>query len=41
VDYRKKNAGVRGTYLTLPQAVYITPITQGALFGFRRERQDQ
>jgi hypothetical protein len=28
-------------YLTLPQAVYVTPITQGALFGFTRESWDQ
>jgi hypothetical protein len=27
---------MRGTYMTLSQAVYVTPITQGALFAFPR-----
>jgi hypothetical protein len=35
VDFRKKNGGARGTYMTLPQAIYVTRITQGALFGFQ------
>jgi len=28
---------VRGLYLTLDQAAYLTPISQGALFAFPRE----
>jgi hypothetical protein len=28
-------APVDGTYLTLEQMVYVTPIVQGALFAFR------
>jgi hypothetical protein len=28
--------GMRGTYMTLDQAVYVTPRTQGALFAFPR-----
>jgi hypothetical protein len=27
---------MRGTYMTLDQAVYVTPILQGALFAFPR-----
>jgi hypothetical protein len=28
---------MRGTYMTLDQAVYVTPILQGALFSFPRQ----
>jgi hypothetical protein len=28
---------MRGTYMTLEQAVYVTRITQGALFALPRE----
>ncbi len=34
--YRQAHSGERGTYMTLAQAVYVTPRTQGALFGFPR-----
>lgn len=34
--HRWKVGGVRGTYLTLAQAAYITPILQGVLFAFPR-----
>jgi hypothetical protein len=27
---------MRGTYMTLDQAVYVTPIIQGAIFAFPR-----
>jgi hypothetical protein len=27
--------GERGLYMTLPQSVYVTRITQSALFGFQ------
>jgi hypothetical protein len=28
---------MRGTYMTLDQAVYVTPIIQGAIFGLPRQ----
>ncbi len=33
-----QGAAVRGSYLTLSQAVYVTPRTQGPLFAFPRTR---
>jgi hypothetical protein len=39
-EYRSKMANLRGTYMTLDQAVYITPLIQGAIFAFPREGQD-
>ena len=33
-EYRRETGGEKGLYMTLDQAVYITPIIQGALFGF-------
>jgi len=35
-EQRRKSGGVRGTYLTLSQGVYVTPIVQGGIFGFPR-----
>jgi hypothetical protein len=35
--YRSKTGGMRGTYMTLDQAVYVTPTIQGAIFGFPGE----
>jgi hypothetical protein len=35
-ESRWKTYGVRGTYMTLSQAVYITPIVQGGIFGLPR-----
>ncbi len=32
--YRGGKGGDQGTYMTLDQAVYVTPVVQGALFGF-------
>jgi len=37
-EYRRQYQGVRGPYLTLPQAVYITPLEQGAIFAFEKRR---
>jgi hypothetical protein len=28
---------MRGSYMTLKQMIYVTPIIQGAIFGFPRE----
>jgi len=28
---------MRGTYMTLDQVVYVTPIIQGAIFAFPRQ----
>jgi hypothetical protein len=28
---------MRGTYMTLDQAAYVTPVLQGALFAFPRQ----
>ncbi len=36
-EHRRRVGGMRGTYMTLDQAVYVTPILQGAIFGFPRE----
>jgi len=36
--HRARVGGKRGTYLTLSQAVYVTPILQGSLFAFPRSR---
>ncbi len=30
------STGARGTYLTLPQAIYVTRVVQSALFAFPR-----
>ncbi len=32
---------MRGTYMTLSQAAYITPIIQGAIFAFPRPGSKQ
>jgi len=37
-DHRRRLGGMRGTYLTLSQAAYVTPILQGSLFAFARPR---
>jgi hypothetical protein len=34
--YRFQKGGGPGTYLNLSQCVYITPLTQGPLFGFKK-----
>jgi hypothetical protein len=36
--YRRQVKGVRGSYLTLPQAVYVIPLEQGALFTWEKRR---
>jgi hypothetical protein len=36
-EHRSHTGGMRGTYMTMGQAVYVTPILQGALFGFPRQ----
>jgi hypothetical protein len=36
-EYRGRSGGMRGTYMTLDQAVYVTPIIQGAIFAFPRQ----
>jgi hypothetical protein len=35
-EHRRRAGGMRGTYMTLDQAVYVTPMIQGAIFAFRR-----
>jgi hypothetical protein len=35
-EYRRTHNGVRGSYMTLAQSIYVTPRTQGALFDFPR-----
>jgi hypothetical protein len=35
-EHRGRLGGMLGTYLTLSQAAYVTPILQGALFAFPR-----
>jgi hypothetical protein len=35
-QHRGQVRGMRGSYMTLDQAVYITPLVQGALFAFPR-----
>jgi hypothetical protein len=35
-EHRSQAGGIRGIYMTLDQAVYVTPILQGALFAFPR-----
>jgi len=34
-EFRQQTGGERGIYLTLAQAVYVTPILQGALFDVK------
>jgi hypothetical protein len=34
-EHRQERAGVNGTYLTLEQNAFSTPIVQGALFAFK------
>jgi len=34
--YRRENREVRGSYFTLPQAVFLTRIIQSAIFGFNK-----
>ena len=36
-EHRSKTGEVRGSYMTLEQSVYITPIIQGALFAVPRD----
>ena len=36
-EHRSLTSGMRGLYTTLDQAVYLTRITQSALFAFPRE----
>jgi hypothetical protein len=35
-QYHKQMKDLKGLYLTLPQAIEMTPLTQGALFDFKR-----
>jgi Alkylmercury lyase len=35
-EYRREHRNIRGTFMSLAQSVYLTPITQGAIFGFPR-----
>jgi hypothetical protein len=37
-EYRNKQAGMRGSYMTLAQSVYLTPRVQGAIFSFPRKK---
>jgi hypothetical protein len=36
-EHRSQAGGMRGTYMTLDQAAYVTTILQGALFAFPRQ----
>jgi hypothetical protein len=36
-EYRREHRNIRGSYMSLAQSVYLTPITQGAIFGFPRK----
>jgi hypothetical protein len=29
---------LRGAYMTLPQGIYVTPLAQGPLFAFEKNR---
>jgi len=33
----KAKGTLRGAYMTLDQAIYVTPLLQGALFAFPRQ----
>jgi len=36
-QYRSKNKHIRGSYMNLSQAAFMTPRVQGGLFGFPRD----
>jgi hypothetical protein len=36
-EHRRVTGGMRGTYMTLSQALYVTPLVQGAIFAFPRQ----
>jgi hypothetical protein len=36
-EYRRKEHRVKGSYLTIEQITFLTPIIQGTVFGFEEE----